>query len=234
MLEKQINNYYDSILPSNELIERTITMANNTKRIKLSKRAIAIIIAAIILLMGTTGYATINRILNDDKNIVSIDNGESLVFDFSKAANIPNKYSDNENKIIKEMKKLGYDNVLLPNDLLKCYEIESINPFITESSNIIDFKNEQGNTLTLSIVDNLKSEDKNNFIGTGDESTKCEAFVINGIDIFLSVQGDDEIGYMPYIFYTVDDAIYCINYYAGNNLNDAYENGVKFIKSLEE
>ena len=66
MLDKRIVEYYDNIEPSSDLIERTVIMSKNTdKKIKrLPKRTAAILAAAIILVVGITGYAAGSRIIN--------------------------------------------------------------------------------------------------------------------------------------------------------------------------
>lgn len=235
MFKDDIIKYFDNIEPSNELIERTVIMTNNrtNKRVMLPRKAVAIIVAAVIMLIGVTGYAASVKIKNNDKNIAK-EYQTRIVFDFTKSDNTPDSYSNSANDIVYTLNDLGYDKVLLPTELLDNATIESITPFIMDNSNIIMFDSEKYDDLELNIINNIAREDMNDFWGTGDENTIGEINNINGIDVCLTVQGSEEIGYMAFINYVINDTVYCIKYFGGDEQIKTYDSGIEFISSLEQ
>ncbi len=234
MFKNDIIEYFDSIEPSDELIERTVNMSKNNKKIaKLPKRAVAILVAAIIMLVGVTGYAAVTKIKNNDKGM-AIETGSCILFDFTKSDNTPDRYSVNDNEIVNALVGLGYDNIVLPRALCEDTEIAGVNPFITETSNSIDFKSKKYDSPTLYIINNVERKDMNNFFGTGDEDTIGEIININGIDVCLTIQGNEEFGYKPCITYVVDDTMFHIYYTAGTNQEKAYKSGIEFVNTIEQ
>lgn len=232
MFKNEIIKYYDNIEPSNELIERTINMSNNNKKtIKLPKRAVAILVAAIVMLVGITGYAAASKIKNNEKGM-AIETGAGILFDFTKSDNTPDKYTENDNEIVNALVGLGYDNIVLPRALCENAEIDSVNPFITDTSNSIDFKSKKYDSPTLFIINNVERKDMNNFFGTGDEDTIGEIVNINGIDVCLTIQGNEEMGYKPCITYVVDDTLFHIYYTAGTDAQKAYKSGIDFVNTI--
>lgn len=236
MIEEILFEYFDDIKPSDGLIERTVNMSkNNQQKIKkLSKRSIALLVAAIILLIGVTGYAAVNRIIGDKNDIVSVDTSDGFVFDFSKASKTPNAYSNKDLALVLEINKIGCENVLLPADLLDepYNEFNETYPFLQENSGMFEFSNSNGN-YQLQVFTNMTDEEMNNFYGTGDGNTICEVYQINGIDVCLNMEGDDEVGYYAYIFYATDDTLYCINFFADMNNDIAHDKAMDCIKTLE-
>ncbi len=238
MFEKDLIEFFDHIEPSPELIERTINMSKgkNNKRVRLSKKVIALLVAAVVLAIGITGYAGITRIIGDDKGIVSEQSGDSsLVFDFSKASRTPKKYSNKEKDLVAQLSKLKYDNILLPTALFDdSYEIYSVlNPFITENSCCMQMKNEKYD-MSIQLIGGLAPEEMDGFMGTGDERTICNVTNVNGIDVCICIEGEDGIGYYPYIFYAVDDTLYWINFCAGTDYDEAVKTANEFVATLEQ
>ena len=68
-MDNKIFDYFESIEPSNELIERTVNMAqnNNKKRIMLPKNAVAIAACLVLIVAGIFGGSVINARLSAEK-----------------------------------------------------------------------------------------------------------------------------------------------------------------------
>lgn len=238
MIEKDLIEFFEHIEPSPELIERTIHMSkeNNKKRVRLSKKIIAVLTAAVVLAIGITGYAGISRIIGDNKGIVSEQsNNGALVFDFSKASRTPKKYSNKEETLVTQLSKFKYNNVLLPTTLFdNSYEIYNVmSPFLTENSCSIQIKNDKYD-VTINLIGGLTPEKMDSFMGTGDERTICNVTNVNGVDVCVCIEGEEQFGYYPYIFYAVDDTLYWINFYAGTDYNEAVETANEFVAALEQ
>lgn len=238
MTEKELIDYFEHIEPSHELIERTIHMSkeNNKKRVRLSKKIIAVIAAAVVLAIGITGYAGISRIIGDNKGIVSEQsNNDALVFNFSKASRTPEKYSDKKEAIVSQLNKLKHNNVLLPtalfDDSYKIYNV--INPFLRENSSRIEIKNDKYD-VTITLIGDLAPEEMDGFMGTGDERTICNVTNVNGVDVCICIEGEKDFGYSPYIFYAVDDTMYWINFCAGTDYEEAVETAKEFVATLKQ
>lgn len=235
MIEKELIEYFDNINPPKELIERTITMSKNKEQRfkKMSKRTIAILVAAIIMVIGVTGYAAISRIIGDENGIVAINNDSGFVFDFSKADKKPKSYSDNTAALVLELNELGYNKVLLPKAMLVApYDsVKATTPYLKQNGSMVKVKNAEG-SFELQIFNDMSAEEMNGFYGTGNEKTVCEVYQINGIDVCLNMEGDDKVGYCAYIFYATDDVLYCINFFADMNQEAAHNKAVDFIKTL--
>lgn len=237
MLDKRIVEYYDNIEPSSDLIERTVIMSKNTdKKIKrLPKRTAAILAAAIILVVGITGYAAGSRIINDKKGVVSMNTDGGFVFDFSKVDVTPDSYSTTDSSLVATLTDLGYSRVLLPKDMLDDSLIiyDTKHPFINEKGCMISLKNKDID-VTLQIFRDMTPEDMNGFYGTGDENTICRVYHANGIDVCLNIEGTDEVGYCAYLFYAADSTYYCINFFADENYDIALEKAVSFLNSINQ
>lgn len=238
MIEKDLMEFFEHIEPSPELIERTIHMSkeNNKKRVKLSKKVIAVLVAAVVLALGVTGYAGITRIIGDDKGIVSEQNSNgALVFDFSKASRTPDKYSNTEEALVAQLGKLKHNNVLLPTALFDdTYEIYNvISPFLTKNGSCIEMKNDKYD-IDIHLIGGLAPEEMDGFMGTGDERTICNVTTVNGVDVCICIEGEEQFGYYPYIFYAVDDTLYWIDFCAGNNYDEAVKTANEFVATLEQ
>lgn len=238
MFEKDLVDFFDSIEPSPELIERTINMSkeNRDKRVKLSRKVIAVLVAAVILAVGITGYAGIARIFGDSKGIVSEETSNGgLVFDFSKNSRTPNKYSDKNEELVKKLNELKFDNVLLPtaifDDTFEIYNV--LNPYIVDNSCSIQMRNDKLDA-ELCVVGGLTPERMDGFLGTGDERTICNVTNINGVDVCICIEGDEQFGYYPYIFYAVDDTLYWIHFCAGTDYDEAVKTADEFAATLEQ
>lgn len=240
MFENDIIKYFDSIEPSDELIERTVTMSNNgtNKKIKFTKRTISILVAAIILALGITGYAGINKIINDKKGMVAelkINNKSSgFVFDFNRAEKKAVVLSDTDNEIVKALNKEGYKDIVMPKAITDSgYKIDNIGAFVTENSSMVNLS-KGSKSITFTLVAGVSSEEMNGFWGVGGENSTCEVLNVNGMDVCITYDGDENIGYTAYIIYANNDYMYEFNCPSSNNLEETKTMAREIAQSLDQ
>lgn len=240
MLDNEIKKYFDGIEPDNELVERMVAMSKNTenhKRIKMSKKIIAIIAAIVCVIGATTATAAIIRVANDKNGIVSIqESDDSFTLDFTKAQRRAEKLSDTDNSIVKALNDKGFKDVVIPAELLNGkYEIVNALGFIPQyTSGMFDFSDGSNNSLSMSIIQDILDEDASGFWGTGDENSTGEVVTVNGMDVVIAYMGGPEIGYVSYIFYANGNTIYQISYHCGNDMESLKEGTMEFVSTLAQ
>lgn len=240
MLDDQIKNYFDGIEPDNELIERMVAMSKNStdnKKIKISKKIIAIIAAIICVIGATTATAAIIRVANDKNGIVNIkEMDNSFTLDFTKAQRKPKKLSDTNNSIVKEIESKGINDIVIPAELLNGkYEIvNAINLLPDYTSAMFDFSDGSDNSISMSIIQNIPDEEVAGFWGTGDENSTGEVVNVNGMDVVIAYMGEPEIGYVSNIFYANGNTIYQISYHCGTDMDTLKEGTIEFINTLAQ
>lgn len=239
-MDNKIIDYFDSIEPSEELIERTVKMAQNNKRIKLSKGAIAALIAAIVLIIGVTGYAAATHIFgNNEKGVVSENTDEGVQFslDFTKADVTPDKYSNPDNEIIKKFNAAGYKDVLLPDALLGGGFTVGHIGYQKSNLAMINFDDGQGHIFDLFIIPEVSKEDMKDAVSLsgseGLETYECFVKTYNGIDVQLTYFGSKEIGYSSRITYAVGDTVYMIQPPSGETLDEIKNRTQELALTLE-
>lgn len=240
MLKNEIIKYFDGIEPDSELVERTVAMSNDTKnkkRMNLSKKMIALIAAIVCLLAVTTATATIVRVYNDKNNVVNINESDnSFSLDFTKAKRAPQKLSNTDNDIVNALTDKGFRDVIVPAALINDgYEITNAIDFLPQyTSAMFDFSNGTENTVSMTVIQDISDEDIPGFWETGDENSTGEVINVNGMDVVVTYMGDSEIGYSGIIFYANGNTIYQITYSGGLNEEQAKENILRFVTSLDE
>ncbi len=240
-MDNKIFDYFESIEPSNELIERTVNMAqnNNKKRIVLPKSAIAALVAAIVLVIGITGYAAATHIFgNNEKGIVSesTDEGVQFKLDFTKADTTPDVYSNTDNEIIKKFNAAGYKDVLLPDALIgPNFSVGNIN-YKNETLAMIDFNDGQGHIYNAFIIPEIAKENmKDAIMLGGNEGVNAECYVekYNGIDVQLTYFYSKETGYGSRITYAVGNTVYMIQPPSGETLDEIKNRTQELALTLE-
>lgn len=240
-MDNKIHDYFDSIEPSEELIERTVIMAqNNNKRIKLSKGMVAALVAAVVLVIGITGYAAASHIFgNNEKGIVSENSDEGVQFnlDFTKADTIPDEYSNTDNDIVKKFNSAGYKDVLLPDALIgPNFTVGNIN-YKKGTLAMISFDDGQGHVFDVFIIPEIAKEDMKDAIALGGnegvEINECYVKTYNGIDVQLTYFGGEEIGYSSRITYAAGNTVYMIQPPNGNTLDEIKNRTEELAKTLE-
>lgn len=240
MLDNEIKNYFDGIEPDEELIERMVSMSKNTdtnKRIKMSKKLIAIIAAIICVIGATTATAAIVRMANDKNGIVSIqETDNSFKLDFTKAQRKAENLSDTDNSIVKELNGKGFKDVIIPAQLLNGkYEIVNAIDFIPQyTSEMFDFSDGSDNSISMTIIQDVPDENAAGFWGTGDENSTGEVVNVNGMDVVISYMGEPEFGYVSYIFYANGNTIYQLSYHCATDMDTLKEGTIEFVSTLAQ
>lgn len=238
MLKNRITEYFDGIEPDSELVERMVAVSKDTekKRIKLSKKVIALIAAVVFLLAATSVTAAVVRVMNDDKGIVEITEFSDFSLQFSKAQKSPKKLSDTDSEIVKTLMDSGFKDVIIPGDLISGgYHIDNKIDFLPQyTSAMYDMSNDNGGSITITVIQDIAQDDIDGFWSTGDENSTGEIINVNGMDVVVTYMGDEQFGYSGFIFYANDNTIYQITYSAGLDEAAAKENITNFVKSLGE
>lgn len=240
MLDNEIKKYFDGIEPDNELVERMVAMSKNTenhKRIKMSKKIIAIIAAIVCVIGATTATAAIIRVANDKNGIVSIqESDDSFTLDFTKAQRRAEKLSDTDNSIVKMLNDKGFEDVVIPAELLNGkYEIVNALGFIPQyTSGMFDFSDGSDSSISMSIIQDIPDEEVAGFWGTGDENSTGEVVTVNGMDVVIAYMGEPEIGYSSFIFYANGNTIYQFSYNGATDMESLRESTIEFISTLAQ
>lgn len=240
MLDNELKNYFESIEPDNELIERMIAVSNNSKRkktAKLSKKIIALAAAVICIISAITVTAAVHRMHNDKNGIVSIQNtDDSFVLDFTKAQRTPDKLSNTNSDIVQAIQSQGINNVIIPGELINGgYVIDNSIGFLPQyTSCMFDFSDSKGNTVSLSIIQDIPDAEASGFWSTGDQNTIGEIVTVNGMDVIIAYMGDENIGFVSYIFYANENTIYQFSLSCGFDSEKVKEKTLQFVHSLAE
>lgn len=236
MLDERIKMYFDGIEPDSELIERTTLMLKDTdkKRMKFSKTMIALIAALVCILTVTAVSAAIVRVYNDKNNVVEIDDSESFVLNFENADRTPEMLSDTDNDIVKTMNAKGFKDVIIPSALITDgYRIDSEIDFIPHYlSAMYDLSNENGDKISMSVIQDIKDEDMNGFWGTGDPESIAEVINVNSMDVVVTIMGDDNIGYVGFAFYANGNTIYHFTYSSSGDAETVKQKTLAIVNSL--
>ena len=240
-MNNKIYDYFDSIEPSAELIERTVIMAqNNKKRIPLSRGTIAFLVAAAVLAIGVSGYAAATHIFGNNENgVVSekADEGVQFNLDFTKADKTPDVYSNTDNEIIKEFNAAGYKDVLLPDTLLNGGFTASNIGYQKGTLAMVSFDDGRGNVFNLFIIPEISEDEIKDAVALGGneglETYECYIKKYNGIDVQLTYFGSTELGYSAHITYAVGDTVYMIQPPNGSTLDEIKNRTEELAKTLE-